>query len=76
MQLFLVSLILLALAFIGIAIKMFVRKDGQFEKQCLTIEFETGEKLGCVCTAEKHEDCIYYKVHHGEEVNSEKVNSE
>ena len=71
MELFLISLALIAVAFVGIAIKMFVRKGGQFEKQCLTIEFETGEKIGCVCTAEKHEDCIYYKAHHGDKMDND-----
>ena len=69
MELIIVTIVFLALAFAGIAVKMFVKKDGQFKKQCLTIEFETGEKIGCVCTAEKHEDCIYYKVHHENKEN-------
>lgn len=55
----------MALAFAGIAIKMFVRKGGEFKKQCLTIEFDSGEKIGCICDAERHEDCQYYEVHHG-----------
>jgi len=65
MELFLISVILVALTFCGIAIKMFVRKGGEFKRQCLTIEFESGETIGCVCKAERHEDCEYYEVHHG-----------
>jgi hypothetical protein len=65
MQLFLITLGLLTLALIGIAIKMFVKKGGEFKKQCLSIEFESGEKIGCVCDSERHEDCEYYEVHHG-----------
>ena len=71
MKLFLITLGLLSLAFAGIAIKMFVRKGGEFKKQCLTIEFESGEKIGCVCDSERHEDCIYYKVHHGEKMEND-----
>jgi hypothetical protein len=51
MQLFLITLGLLALALVGIAIKMFVKKGGEFKKQCATIEFESGEKIGCVCNS-------------------------
>ncbi|MCL2413128.1 MAG: hypothetical protein FWC98_03210 [Bacteroidales bacterium] len=65
MELFLITIAFMALAFIGIAIKMFVKKGGEFKKQCLTIEFESGEKIGCICKAERHEDCEYYEVHHG-----------
>jgi hypothetical protein len=65
MQLFLITAGLIAVAIAGIAIKMFVRKDGEFKKQCATIEFETGERVGCVCTSERHEDCQYYELHHG-----------
>ncbi len=65
MQVFLLTFALLALAIGGIAIKMFVKKNGEFKKQCATIEFETGEKIGCVCDSERHEDCKYYELHHG-----------
>jgi len=72
MQLFLLTLALLALALAGIAIKMFVKKGGEFKKQCLTIEFESGEKIGCVCDSERHEDCKYYEIHHGKMSEKEK----
>ena len=54
MLLFLLTLGLLSLALIGIAIKMFIVKDGEFKKQC----------AGCVCNSERHEDCQYYTLHH------------
>ena len=66
MTLFLLTLALLTLAIAGIAIKMFVRKGGEFKKQCATIEFESGEKVGCVCDSERHEDCKYYTIHHNQ----------
>ena len=73
MELFLITAALLAVALIGIGIKMFVKKGGEFKKQCLTIEFESGEKIGCVCDAERHEDCQYYEVHHGKSSEEEKI---
>lgn len=45
----LITVALLALAFAGIGIKMFLKKDGQFTKQCSTIDPETGQRLGCSC---------------------------
>jgi len=45
----LITIILLALAFAGIAIKMFVKKKGQFEKSCSSVDVRTGERVACSC---------------------------
>lgn len=65
--LIIITIVLLALSVGGIAIKMFVKKDGEFRKHCTGIEFEDGEKVRCFCNSEKHEDCQYYAQHHPEE---------
>ena len=39
----------MALAFAGFAIKMFIKKDGEFKKQCSSIDPDTGKALGCTC---------------------------
>ncbi|MBC8319228.1 MAG: membrane or secreted protein [Bacteroidetes bacterium] len=49
LKLLLITVILLAIAFAGIAIKMFIKKDGEFKKQCSTIDPQTGKNLGCTC---------------------------
>jgi len=49
LKLFLLTIGLLAIAFAGFAIKMFVKKDGEFKKQCSTVEPRTGKYLGCSC---------------------------
>lgn len=49
LKLFLLTIILLAIAFAGFAIKMFVKKDGQFKKQCSSVDPKTGKQLGCSC---------------------------
>lgn len=49
MQVFIVAVVLIALAFAGIAIKILVKKDGQFSKSCSTIDPATGQRLGCTC---------------------------
>ena len=43
----------MALAFAGFAIKMFLKKDGEFKKQCSSVHPKTGERLGCVCSSGK-----------------------
>ncbi len=40
---------LLAVAVAGIAIKMFVKKGGEFKKQCASINPQTGNRIGCTC---------------------------
>lgn len=48
-KIILLSIILLAIAIAAIAIKMFVKKDGEFKKQCSSVDPDTGKKLGCTC---------------------------
>ena len=51
-KILLITIVLLALAISGIAIKMFLKKGGEFKKQCSTIDPDTGERLGCTCGKE------------------------
>jgi len=39
----------MAIVFAGFAIKMFFKKDGEFKKQCSTVDPYTGKNLGCSC---------------------------
>ncbi|NQT78684.1 MAG: membrane or secreted protein [Bacteroidetes bacterium] len=53
-----ITVILLALAISAIAIKMFLKKGGEFKKQCSSVDPATGERIGCSCgKAEGGEDC-------------------
>lgn len=49
LKLLLISIIFIGLAFMGFAIKMFFKKDGEFKKQCSSVDAQTGKKLGCSC---------------------------
>lgn len=49
LKLILIVILLLGLAFAGIAIKMFFKKDGEFKKHCASKHPKTGESIGCVC---------------------------
>jgi hypothetical protein len=44
-----VSIILLGLAFAGFAVKIIFQKNGEFKKSCSSIDPETGQAYGCSC---------------------------
>lgn len=46
---FIIAVVLLALAFAGIGIKMFVKKDGQFERHC-----ENSPTGRCICGGDEN----------------------
>ena len=48
-KIILISVVLLGIAISGIAIKMFLKKGGEFKKQCSSVDSETGERIGCTC---------------------------
>lgn len=49
LKILLLTVVILAVAFAGFAIKMFFKKDGEFKKQCSSIDPKTGKALGCSC---------------------------
>ncbi len=49
LKLLIITVVILAIAFAAIGIKMFVKKDGEFKKQCSSVDPDTGKKLGCSC---------------------------
>jgi hypothetical protein len=57
LKLILVSIVLLALAFAGIAIKMFFFKDAEFTKSCSSIDPQSGKRLGCSCGGNENASC-------------------
>ena len=63
-KILLLAVFIMALAFAGFAIKMFFKKDGEFKKQCSSVNPKTGQPFGCVCGGEGDGNCE----------NKEKVN--
>ena len=49
LKILLLTIAVLAIAFAGFAIKMFFKKDGEFKKQCTSVDTESGDKLDCSC---------------------------
>jgi flagellar basal body-associated protein FliL len=68
MKLIIIAVIILALAVGGIAIKLLLKKNGEFKKSCSTTDPETGEKFGCTCSKAEggEEQCENFKIHHPE----------
>lgn len=52
LKVILIATLLMALAFAGIAIKMFFRKGAEFRKSCSSVDPSTGKRLGCTCGGE------------------------
>ncbi|MBR5028630.1 MAG: hypothetical protein IKX51_05355 [Bacteroidales bacterium] len=63
--------VLLALAFAGIAIKMLVRKNGEFKRHCSSTDPYTGKNAGCICGKPQQSPCPEQKKHTPLEVNDE-----
>ncbi len=70
-KLILVSFVLVAIAFLAINIKMFVKKGGMFTKSCSSVETGDGKKAGCTCSSSSsadHTKCENYEKHHSNQV--------
>ncbi|MBK9290134.1 MAG: membrane or secreted protein [Bacteroidetes bacterium] len=48
LKIILLSVVLIGLGMAGIAIKMFFQKNGEFKKQCSSVDVN-GQKIGCSC---------------------------
>lgn len=57
LKILLISVVFIGLAFAGFAVKMFFKKDGEFKKQCSSVNPATGQAVGCVCGSEGDEKC-------------------
>jgi hypothetical protein len=65
-QVLLMAIVLVGLAFAGIAIKILVKKGGQFTKSCSSVDAVSGEKIGCVCEGQNPQNCVNIEKHHGD----------
>jgi hypothetical protein len=57
LKLLIITIILVGLAIAAIAIKMFVKKDGEFKKSCSSVDPDTGQRIGCSCGKSSDETC-------------------
>ncbi len=54
LYLILIVIGIMALIFALIGIKMFLKKGGEFKKQCSSVDPKTGQRLGCSCGGGDH----------------------
>ena len=71
LKLLIISVVLIGLAIAGIAIKMFVKKGGEFQKSCGSIDPETGKRTACTCGKEEGGTCKNKHAH--DEVEFEEI---
>ena len=57
LKVLLVAVLLVGLAWIGIAIKMFVQKNGKFTKSCGSVDPASGKMMPCSCENRKAVNC-------------------
>ncbi len=57
LKLILVAIVLVSIAFAGIAVKMFFIKDSQFRKSCSSVDPLTGEQMSCGCEGNEEVSC-------------------
>lgn len=57
LKLILVAVVLTGIAFAGIAIRMFLLKDGQFRKSCSSVDPHTGKAMDCSCGGGTNDTC-------------------
>ncbi len=57
LKVFILAIILVGIAFAGIAIKMFLKKGGEFKKSCGSIDPVTGGIVECSCKSNNPVDC-------------------
>jgi len=60
MKLFILAILFVGLAVMGIAIKMFFIKGSTFSKTCGSVDPKTGQKVACTCGDDgggKKSDC-------------------
>jgi hypothetical protein len=56
-KLIMVAVVLLSIAFAGIAIRLFFFKDAEFRKSCSSVDPQTGQRLGCSCGGDENASC-------------------
>jgi hypothetical protein len=53
----LLAVVIIGLSIAGIAIKMFIKKGGEFKKSCSSVDPATGERYGCSCGKAEGSTC-------------------
>lgn len=57
LKVLLITVVLIGLAVAGIAIKMFFKKGGEFQKSCGSVDPSSGQRVACTCGKPEEERC-------------------
>jgi len=71
LKVILITIVILGIAIGGIAIKMFVKKDGEFQKSCGSVDPDTGKRSSCSCGKSSEEQC--HNKHSFQDVEFEEI---
>lgn len=71
LKLIIISIILIGLGVAGIAIKMFLKKGGEFQKSCGSVDPVTGKRVACSCGKSEGKHCE--NKHKHEDVEFEEI---
>lgn len=71
LKLIIISTILIGLAIAGLAIKMFLKEGGEFQKSCGSVDPSTGQRIGCSCGKSSDDSCD--NKHQRKEVDYEEI---
>lgn len=63
LKVFLIAIIIIGLSIAGIAIKMFLKKGGEFKKSCQSVDPKTGQRFGCTCGNQEETSCENKETH-------------
>jgi hypothetical protein len=58
LEVLIITILILGLAIAGIGIKMFVKKDGEFQKSCGSVDPVSGQRTSCSCGKTSEEACV------------------
>lgn len=61
------SVVLVGIAFLGLAIRVVLKKNGRFSKKCVSVDLGDGNTVGGCdgCGDKKHSKCPHFESHHG-----------
>jgi hypothetical protein len=57
LKLILAAVVLLSIAFAGIALRLFFFKNAEFHKSCSSVDPKSGQRLGCSCGGDESTAC-------------------
>ncbi len=65
------SIFILGFAIVGFAIKIVFKKNGEFKRQCSSVNPITGERIGCSCKKSVYEKCSKHPKYNPLDINGE-----